>query len=290
MWIACYRAFRQATWPKVCGAFSTRRRSKCCSGAFAACWIRAGDSPSRPRHGRSPGPRSEVTFALRVSPFKALVLVPFWFLLVAATAAPTPTPTPSPSPSPSPTPSPSPIPTPTSTHAYIVLDTAAGGPNTKISVSGSSFPPGASVTLYWDNANQAAGSKSADSGGSFTTSVIPFPGSSPGAHKLCGSSEGLNQAPPCANFTLQGAPTPTPPAYWLLMRIDRTPVMPAASVVHRSSRPDIGPMSAPPGTAPAAPPVPEIQPPPPDLPPAPTPQGDDQTGLAPPEPPRPPSY
>ncbi|HYT13090.1 MAG TPA: hypothetical protein VEL12_09910 [Candidatus Nitrosopolaris sp.] len=283
-----------------------------------------------------------------MSPFKALVLVPFWFLLVAATTAPTPTPTPSPSPSPSPTPSPSPIPTPTSTHAYIVLDTAAGGPNTKISVSGSSFPPGASVTLYWDNANQAAGSKSADSGGSFTTSVIPFPGSSPGAHKLCGSSEGLNQAPPCANFTLQGAPTPTPPAspspsssptsspsptptpsaspvvltsnsgrggfdvimrpplvflpiiallgllaalaYWLLMRIDRTPVMPAASVVHRSSRPDIGPMSAPPGTAPAAPPVPEIQPPPPDLPPAPTPQGDDQTGLAPPEPPRPPSY
>jgi len=283
-----------------------------------------------------------------VSPFKALVLVPFWFLLVAATAAPTPTPTPSPSPSPSPTPSPSPIPTPTSTHAYIVLDTAAGGPNTKISVSGSSFPPGASVTLYWDNANQVAGSKSADSGGSFTTSVIPFPGSSPGAHKLCGSSEGLNQAPPCANFTLQGAPTPTPPAspspsssptsspsptptpsaspvvltsnsgrggfdvimrpplvflpiiallgllaalaYWLLMRVDRTPVLPAASVLHRSSRPDIGPMSAPPGTAPAAPPVPEIQPPPPDLPPAPTPQGDDQAGLAPPEPPRPPSY
>jgi len=229
-----------------------------------------------------------------------------------------------------------------------VLDTAAGGPNTKISVSGSSFPPGASVTLYWDNANQVAGSKSADSGGSFTTSVIPFPGSSPGAHKLCGSSEGLNQAPPCANFTLQGAPTPTPPtspspsssptsspsptptpsaspvvltsnsgrggfdvimrpplvflpiiallgllaalAYWLLMRVDRTPVLPAASVLHRSSRPDIGPMSAPPGTAPAAPPVPEIQPPPPDLPPAPTPQGDDQAGLAPPEPPRPPSY
>jgi hypothetical protein len=30
-------------------------------------------------------------------------------------------------------------------------------------------------------------------------------------------------------------------AYWLLMRQDRPPVLPSASVVHRSARPDIGP-------------------------------------------------
>jgi hypothetical protein len=49
-------------------------------------------------------------------------------------------------------------------------------------------------------------------------------------------------------------------AYWVLMRVDRTPVLPSASVVHRSARPELGPM---PGRRPEAP---EMQPPPPDLP------------------------
>jgi hypothetical protein len=49
-------------------------------------------------------------------------------------------------------------------------------------------------------------------------------------------------------------------AYWLLMRVDRTPVLPAASVVHRSARPDIGP----PG---ASPPTPPVEPSPPEPPP-----------------------
>src|SRR5207245_1234528 len=181
------------------------------------------------------------------------------------------------------------------------------------------------VSPYWDSSNQVAGSTSADSNGSFSTNVIPFPGSSPGAHRLCASAEGLNQPAPCATFTLQGAPTPTPPAtpspsaspssspsspppstspvvltansgrggfdvitrpplvflpiiallallaalaYWLLMRVDRTPVLPAASVVHRSSRPDPGPATTRPSAPPSNAQAPEMQPPPPELPPA----------------------
>ena len=244
--------------------------------------------------------------------------------------------------------SPTLTPTPTPTHAYIVLDTAAGGPKTKISVSGSSFAPGVAVSLYWDTTSQVAGSTSADSGGSFTASVIPFPGSSPGAHKLCASAEGLNQSPPCANFTLQGAPTPTPAAspsasaspssspspsptasaspvvltsnsgrggfdvitrppfiflpiiallallaalaYWLLMRVDRTPVLPAASVVHRSARPDMGPKGASPNDAPIGPPAAQMEPPPAGLPPPYTPPDDDDAGSATSGEPEPPAY
>jgi hypothetical protein len=48
-------------------------------------------------------------------------------------------------------------------------------------------------------------------------------------------------------------------AYFLLMRVDRPPVLPSASVVHRTARPDYGP----PPTRPAA----AMQPPPGDLPP-----------------------
>jgi len=49
-----------------------------------------------------------------------------------------------------------PCPTPP-THAYIVLDTAAGGPHTKITVSGYAFPPGSTVSLYWDSPSQRGG-------------------------------------------------------------------------------------------------------------------------------------
>jgi hypothetical protein len=60
-------------------------------------------------------------------------------------------------------------------------------------------------------------------------------------------------------------------AYWVLMRGERTPVLPSASVVHRSSRPDVGPVTPrPPPTSPA-PPVSEMPPPPADLPPPPAP-------------------
>jgi hypothetical protein len=57
-------------------------------------------------------------------------------------------------------------------------------------------------------------------------------------------------------------------AYWVLMRGDRTPVLPSASVVHRSARPDIGPVAPRPPPTPV-PSVGEIQPPPADLPPPP---------------------
>jgi hypothetical protein len=58
-------------------------------------------------------------------------------------------------------------------------------------------------------------------------------------------------------------------AYWVLMRGDRTPVLPSASVVHRSARPDIGPVAPRPPPTPSAPPASEVQPPPADLPPPP---------------------
>jgi hypothetical protein len=82
-------------------------------------------------------------------------------------------------------------------------------------------------------------------------------------------------------------------AYWVLMRGDRTPVLPSASVVHRSARPDIGPVAPrPPPTAPAAPAA-EIQPPPADLPlpPAPfDPTTDPDAPAGPSEPPEPRAY
>jgi hypothetical protein len=62
--------------------------------------------------------------------------------------------------------------------------------------------------------------------------------------------------------------------YWALMRGDRTPVLPSASVVHRSARPDIGPVAPRPPPTPTAPPTPpayELPAPPADLPPPPAP-------------------
>jgi len=174
------------------------------------------------------------------------------------------------------------------------------------------------MSLFWDTQSHVAASVTTDSSGNFSKVVTPFPGDSPGAHRLCATVP----PGPCANFTLQGPPTPTPPsspspsptpspsaspsgspspsaspltltvnggrggldvitrpplvflpiiallgllaalAYWVLMRGDRTPVLPSASVVHRSARPEIGPVATPP--APPAPPPPlasELQPP-----------------------------
>jgi hypothetical protein len=205
-----------------------------------------------------------------------------------------------------------------------VLDVAAGGPSTHITAMGSSFLANESLTLYWDVPSHVAASVTADSSGSFTKGVTPFPGDPPGVHRLCASVP----PNPCASFTLQGSPTPTPASspspspeasespspspipsplvvtthgggggldvitkppfvflpiigllallaalgYWLLMRVERAPVLPAASVVHRSARPDIGPITSRAETAgPAAPSAPEMVPPPADLPPPPAP-------------------
>jgi hypothetical protein len=60
-------------------------------------------------------------------------------------------------------------------------------------------------------------------------------------------------------------------AYWVLMRGDRTPVLPSASVVHRSARPDIGAVAPRPPPTPPVPPATEMLPPPADLPPPPAP-------------------
>jgi hypothetical protein len=73
-------------------------------------------------------------------------------------------------------------------------------------------------------------------------------------------------------------------AYWLVMRGDRTPVLPSASVVHRSARPDIGPVAPRPPPTASVPPAAEIQPPPP-APFDPTTQPD--SAPEPPEPPEP---
>jgi hypothetical protein len=94
-----------------------------------------------------------------------LVLVPAWFLLVAA-ASPTPTPQP---------------------NANIVLDTAAGGANTKITVNGTQFLAHEDVTLYWDSPNKVAAKVTTDRNGAFTTTVTPYPGDRVELHNLCAS-------------------------------------------------------------------------------------------------------
>jgi hypothetical protein len=171
------------------------------------------------------------------------------------------------------------------------------------------------MNLVWDVQSHVATSVTADGHGNFTKVVTPFPGDGPGLHRLCASVPPV----PCANFTLQGSPTPTPSAppssspspndspspspsdspspvvlttnsgrggfdvitkppfvflpiigllgvlaalaYWLLMRVDRTPKLPAASVVHRSARPQLGPL---PTKPPATTATPQVQPPPAD--------------------------
>ncbi len=208
-------------------------------------------------------------------------------------------------------------PTPTPTAANIVLDFAAGGPSTRITATGSYFLANESMSLFWDTQAHVAASVTTDSSGNFSKVVTPFPGDGPGAHRLCATVP----PGPCANFTLQGSPTPTPTtppspspgptpsaspsgspspsaspltltvdggrggldvitkpplvflpiiallallaalAYWILMRGDRTPVLPSASVVHRSARPEIGPVAPPP--APPEPPEPSAPPEPP---------------------------
>src|SRR5579872_3004094 len=146
-----------------------------------------------------------------MSVLKVLVLLPLWLLLTgfAFQASPSPSESPSPSPSPSESPSPTPVPTPTPINAFISLDVTAGGADTTITVSGGSFNPGEPMSIYWDAQTKVIGSTTADSHGNFGgVKVKPFAGDPPGLHHICASVP----PNPCAQFDLQGAPTPTPSA------------------------------------------------------------------------------
>ena len=97
-------------------------------------------------------------------------------------------------------------PTPTPTLAFLSLDVTSGDATTVIAVTGGQFLPNEEMSLYWDSTSHVAGFAQADSGGSFSTKVKPFPGDGPGAHRLCASV----QPNPCAQFTINAPPSPTP--------------------------------------------------------------------------------
>jgi Fibronectin type III domain len=199
---------------------------------------------------------------------------------------------------------------PLPTGASLGLQPTAGGPSTSITVTGQLFLKNESITLYWDLSTHVAGSVVADDTGAFTKVVKPFRGDKPKVHKLCASV----QPHPCASFTLQGVPTPTPgitPSpidtssptptvgetpqasgvrpgggggisgldiitrppfvflpiiaiigilgvllYWLLSRGRQMRAAPAATVVHRATRPDYMAPFPTSGTPPLAPPPP----------------------------------
>lgn len=94
-------------------------------------------------------------------------------------------------------------------NAYVTLSVSAGGPNTTIGVSGGQFLPGQSMSLYWDSSNQVIGSATANGQGSWGwVNVKPFAGQQPGVHRICASVT----PQPCAQFQLEGIPTPSPVA------------------------------------------------------------------------------
>jgi len=95
---------------------------------------------------------------------------------------------------------------PLPTGANIGLQPTAGGANTSITVTGSLFLKNESITLYWDVTSHVAASVVTDDTGAFTQVVKPFAGDKPKVHRLCASV----QPHPCASFSLQGPPTPTP--------------------------------------------------------------------------------
>lgn len=92
-------------------------------------------------------------------------------------------------------------------NAYITLNVVAGGPTTDILVSGGQFLAGESMSLYWDTPSKVVGSAIADGHGNFSNvRVRPFAGEHPGVHHICASVT----PQPCAQFALQGPPSPTP--------------------------------------------------------------------------------
>jgi hypothetical protein len=90
--------------------------------------------------------------------------------------------------------------------ASIGLQPTAGGANTAITVTGQLFLKNETMTLYWDLTSHIAGTVVSDDTGAFTKVIKPFAGDKPKVHKLCANV----QPKPCASFTLQGPPTPTP--------------------------------------------------------------------------------
>ena len=90
--------------------------------------------------------------------------------------------------------------------ATIGLQPTAGGANTSITVTGQLFLKNETMTLYWDLSTHVATTVVTDDTGAFTKVIKPFAGDKPKVHRLCANV----QPRPCASFTLQGAPTPTP--------------------------------------------------------------------------------
>jgi hypothetical protein len=95
---------------------------------------------------------------------------------------------------------------PLPTGASIGLQPTAGIPTTSITVTGQLFLKNESITLYWDTSTHIAAGIVSDGNGGFTKVIKPFKGDKPKVHKLCANV----QPKPCANFTLQAAPTPIP--------------------------------------------------------------------------------
>jgi fibronectin type III domain protein len=90
--------------------------------------------------------------------------------------------------------------------ASIGLQPTAGVITINITVTGSNFLKNESLSLYWDLATHVAATLVTDDNGAFTKVLKPRAADKPGAHKLCANV----QPKPCANFTLQAAPKPTP--------------------------------------------------------------------------------
>ena len=90
--------------------------------------------------------------------------------------------------------------------ANIGMQPTAGGPTTSITVTGQQFLKNESITLYWDVTSHVATSVVTDDNGAFTKVIKPYAGDKPKVHKLCANV----QPHPCASFSLQGRPTPTP--------------------------------------------------------------------------------
>lgn len=95
---------------------------------------------------------------------------------------------------------------PLPTGASVGLQPTAGVPTTSITVTGQLFLKNESITLYWDTSTHIAAGIVSDGNGGFTKVIKPFKGDKPKVHKLCANV----QPKPCANFTLQAAPTPIP--------------------------------------------------------------------------------
>ncbi|MDQ6878553.1 MAG: fibronectin type III domain-containing protein [Candidatus Dormibacteraeota bacterium] len=90
--------------------------------------------------------------------------------------------------------------------ATIGLAPTAGLATIDITVTGQLFLNNETITLYWDDPSHVAGAVVTDGTGAFTKVVKPFAGDKPKIHKLCVSV----QPKPCANFSLQAPPSPTP--------------------------------------------------------------------------------